>query len=59
RIFNIVGEEVYEYEGVSSSGKWLWKLQNKDNEKVASGIYIYVISSSEGDKKVGKIGVVR
>ncbi|MEW6608435.1 MAG: T9SS type A sorting domain-containing protein, partial [bacterium] len=59
RIFNIVGEEVYEYEGVSSSGKWLWKLQNKDNEKVAGGIYIYVISSSEGDKKVGKIGVVR
>ncbi|MEW6609213.1 MAG: T9SS type A sorting domain-containing protein, partial [bacterium] len=48
RIFNIAGEEVYEYEGVSSSGKWLWKLQNKDNEKVASGIYIYVISSSEG-----------
>ncbi|MEW6620856.1 MAG: T9SS type A sorting domain-containing protein, partial [bacterium] len=59
RIFNIVGEEVYEYEGVSSSGKWIWKLQNKDNEKVAGGIYIYVISSSEGDKKVGKIGVVR
>jgi len=59
RIFNIVGEEVYEYEGASTGGKWTWSLQNKDNEKVASGIYIYVISTNDGDKKVGKIGVVR
>jgi hypothetical protein len=59
RIFNMVGEQVYEYEGATDNGKWDWHLENRDNKEVASGIYIYVISSSEGDKKVGKIGVVR
>ncbi|MEW6096357.1 MAG: T9SS type A sorting domain-containing protein [bacterium] len=58
RIFNVAGEEVYEYEG-ASGGKWTWYLRNKENDKVASGIYIYVISTPDGDKKVGKIGVVR
>ncbi|MEK7812115.1 MAG: T9SS type A sorting domain-containing protein, partial [Candidatus Desantisbacteria bacterium] len=58
RIFNVAGEEVYEYEGETTSGKWTWGLQNKANEKVSNGIYIYVISAG-GDKKAGKIGIVR
>jgi len=58
RIFNVVGEEVYEYEGPTNNGKWIWQLQNISGEKVVSGIYIYVISAG-GDKKVGKIGVVK
>ncbi|MFH1963311.1 MAG: T9SS type A sorting domain-containing protein [bacterium] len=59
RIFNVAGEEIYEYKGSTDNGKWNWYLINKADEKVSSGIYIYVISSDTGDKKTGKIGVIK
>jgi len=59
RIFNAAGEMVYEYEGASENGRWQWSLQNKNDEKVASGIYFYVLTTPEGETKTGKIGVVR
>jgi len=36
----------------------LWDLTNDHGDKVASGIYMYVITANS-DKKVGKIAVIR
>ncbi|MFH1859818.1 MAG: PEGA domain-containing protein, partial [bacterium] len=53
QIFTITGElvrEIYEKE---------WDVRNSTGEKVASGIYIYLIKDSSGDKKAGKLAVIR
>lgn len=56
----MTGEEIYdknvETQGGIGDGGY---LRNKACEKVVSGIYTYVISTEDGDKKVGKIGAVK
>jgi len=61
RIFNIAGELVYEGEKKSDNDNKIskaWDLRNKDNEYVASGIYIYLLEY-QGLTKKGKIGVIK
>ncbi|MFH1097549.1 MAG: T9SS type A sorting domain-containing protein [Candidatus Desantisbacteria bacterium] len=57
RIFNIAGELVREIDVQGSPQSW--DTCNESNEKVASGIYIYLIKDSGGNKKVGKLGILR
>jgi len=57
RIFTITGELVWEKENITGSEEWL--AVNKDNEKVASGIYIYLITDTTGDKTTGKLAVIK
>ncbi len=62
RIFNIAGELVYgEREHTAdNNNEWIWRCINNDGEKVASGIYIYILQDSvSGSMKRGKIGVIR
>jgi len=56
RIYNLVGELVYEKEGKNGI---TWDLKNKDGEYVASGIYIYFLNDNAGSTKRGKIGVIK
>lgn len=58
KIYILLNEGVYGYSGISEGSKWSWDLRNKDNQKVASRIYIYVIHSGD-EKKIGKISVAR
>ncbi|MBI4753794.1 T9SS type A sorting domain-containing protein, partial [Candidatus Desantisbacteria bacterium] len=57
KIFNIAGELVDELSDIT--GKAQWDTKNSSGEKVASGIYIYLIIDHVGNKKVGKLAVVR
>jgi hypothetical protein len=52
------------------SGRWVktlsapggsvpWNLTNESGEKAASGLYLYLITDSQGDKAHGKFGVIR
>ncbi|MEW6609641.1 MAG: T9SS type A sorting domain-containing protein, partial [bacterium] len=60
RIFNIVGELVYEEEReANSGGKIIWTCRNSANERVASGIYIYILTDRIGNMKRGKLGIIR
>ncbi|MEW6609571.1 MAG: carboxypeptidase-like regulatory domain-containing protein, partial [bacterium] len=62
KIFNIAGELVYgEREHTADgSAQWTWKCINNAGEKVASGIYIYILQDPvSGSMKRGKLGVVR
>ena len=36
-----------------------WDLTNDSGDKVASGIYLYVIVDSQGDKVRGKLAIVK
>ncbi|MEK7274144.1 MAG: gliding motility-associated C-terminal domain-containing protein, partial [Candidatus Desantisbacteria bacterium] len=57
KIYNIAGELVRD-ESIHATGNWTWNARNNDNEPVASGIYIYLMTN-EKDKAVGKIAVIR
>jgi hypothetical protein len=57
RIYNIAGELVREE--VVNSSSWEWDMKNNEGEMIANGVYFYMVTTSNGDKDVGKIGVVR
>ncbi|MDD5102031.1 MAG: glycosyl hydrolase [Endomicrobiaceae bacterium] len=59
KIFNIAGELVYEKSVPSNSSFYLWDTKNNSGNKVASGIYIYYITSKDGQKLKGKIAIER
>jgi len=60
RIFTIVGELVKTISVTpADSGRPTWDGKNEDGEMVASGIYIYLITTEEGYKILGKIGVIK
>ncbi len=58
RIFNIAGELVFEKEHIASAS-YDWLLKNKHEQNAASGIYLYLITDSTGDKVTGKFGIIR
>jgi len=36
-----------------------WNGRNRDNEIVANGVYYFVVKTSQGDEKIGKVAVLR
>jgi len=38
---------------------WVWDVKNREGERVARDIYIYLVTNSQGEKKIGKIAVVK
>jgi len=54
RIFNIAGEEVAKFEETDADGIYRWQ-----NPKLASGVYIYLITNNQKQKAIGKIGIVK
>ena len=59
RIYNVYGTLIRE-EAVDSGGNsFRWNLKNNSGEDVASGVYIYFVSNNAGEKKFGKIAVIR
>jgi len=59
RIYKITGELVYEEEYPSTNGYEYWYVTNDHGEPLASGVYIYVIEGSNGEKAIGKIAIIR
>ena len=59
-IFTISGELVRELDHNSSTdGNIWWDLRSYNNQEIAPGLYIYVVQTPFGDKKIGKFAVVR
>jgi len=59
-IFTLSGELVYECERSTGNNSYLnWDVKNTNGEKVAQGIYLYMIVNREGEKKIGKIAILR
>lgn len=63
-IFNVSGDLVHAKarQNVIGSGQFRWNGKNAENETLAPGIYIFVISATQGAEtvqEIGKIGVVR
>lgn len=58
RIYNSRGFLVYEARQDSGSSL-VWDLKNNSGQAVASGIYVYLATDDAGERKTGKIGIIR
>ena len=63
-IFNVAGDLVYTTvrHDVIGSGQFRWNGKNVDNGTLATGIYVFMISATQGEEiaqAIGKIGLVR
>jgi hypothetical protein len=58
RIYNIAGELIRREENITT-GLFSWDVTNQHNEKVATGVYIYIITDNKGGIKKGKIAIIR
>jgi hypothetical protein len=58
RIYKLTGELVREFSG-TRGGLALWDAGNAAGHPVASGVYLYTISNSQGERKNGKVVILR
>ncbi|MFH1259069.1 MAG: T9SS type A sorting domain-containing protein [Elusimicrobiota bacterium] len=58
KIYTIAGESVIEQQSEGLQ-KWIWNTRNSSGEMIASGIYLYLITSKGGQKRIGKIAVIK
>jgi len=59
RIFTISGELVANSGELRGEEMWTWDARDKQGQAVARGIYIYLVTNSQGEKKIGKIAVIK
>jgi hypothetical protein len=57
KIFTVSGRHVHSLE--APSGSVVWDLKNDSGDKVASGIYLYVITNDQGQKTRGKVVIIK
>jgi len=57
KIFTVAGHETKELQ--TDGPKIAWDLANDSGDKVASGIYLYLITDLQGDKVRGKLAVIK
>jgi hypothetical protein len=58
RIFNLSGQQVLGKD-VNWQMSWTWDVRNEQGEAVARGVYVYLVTNSQGEKKIGKIAVIK
>ena len=59
RIYNIAGELVRKIENVDGETETTWDARNNSGNRVASGVYIYLITNDKGNKRTGKLAVIK
>ncbi|MFA5975545.1 MAG: T9SS type A sorting domain-containing protein [Elusimicrobiota bacterium] len=57
KIFTVSGHHIRSLE--APSGSVPWDLKNDSGDKVASGIYLYVITNNQGQKTKGKLVIIK
>ena len=58
RVFSLTGELVKE-EGVSWQYDWTWDVRNMNGEQLARGVYLWIVTNSAGERKTGKIAIIK
>ena len=51
RIFTLAGKLVVDSGPLREQGTWVWDVKNREGERVARGIYIYLATNSQGGKE--------
>jgi hypothetical protein len=60
KLYAITGEQIYEasIQGTDGLNTLVWQLRNKMNESVASGLYVYNVSVTDGAVQTSSQGDV-
>jgi len=56
KIYTLAGELIAEGT-LPTRGEWIWNGRNQEGNKVASGIYLYIVTDPSGEK-LGKLTVI-
>jgi hypothetical protein len=59
RVFKLTGELVIDKHIESSGGSFHWNVADENEDALPQGLYVYLLSDKNGNKKTGKIGVKR
>ena len=59
KIFTMSGDLVRELKHNDGTGSEAWNLLSKNDQKVVSGVYIYKITTPDGEYKVGKFMIIK
>ncbi|MFH1823902.1 MAG: hypothetical protein ABH873_01580, partial [Candidatus Firestonebacteria bacterium] len=61
RIYGIAGDliNILKEGNTGNAGVIEWDGKNEVGEEVGQGVYIYIIKDEQGNKKIGKIGLIR
>ncbi len=58
-IYTLSGVKVKEIRHDDGTGIESWDLTNTFNQDISFGVYVYVVSTDDGKKKVGKIAILK
>ncbi len=58
RVFTLTGELVKEEE-LSWQYDWTWDVRNMNGEQLARGVYLWIVTNSAGERKTGKIAIIK
>ncbi|MBN1594292.1 T9SS type A sorting domain-containing protein, partial [candidate division FCPU426 bacterium] len=60
RIYTITGQLVWEGDKNDGSDRLVWEgVRNSSGNRLASGVYIYVITNEDGERRTGKVAILR
>ena len=51
-------QEILRKETILQSS-WKWDVSKEQGDSMTSGVYIYLVTNSKGEKKIGKIAVIK
>lgn len=58
-IYSLGGVKVKEIEHDNGTGLESWNLTNEFGQDIAFGVYVYAVVTPDGDKKIGKIAILK
>ncbi len=59
KIYTLTGEQVREIIKNDTNDNLVWDGRNDLGENLASGVYFYIVTNNTGEKKTGKIAVIK
>ncbi len=57
RIFTLIGRLLKEEE-VNWQHSWTWDVRNMAGEELARGVYLWIVTTTTGERKTGKIAII-
>ena len=58
-VYTLAGEKVVDLNKNDESDLLEWDARNSNGEPVAGGVYVYKITNSKGEKRSGRVAIVR
>lgn len=58
-IFTVAGDRIADIKHNDNNGYEFWNMRTYNDQYIAYGLYIYVVSTEDGQKKVGKFLVIK